>query len=298
MLKTLKAFTQQAKENKTRTIAVVAANDNHVLQAIKKATEEEIIKPLLFGKKEAIQQICAQIKFSIPEESIIDVLNDKEAANQAVKSIYDGKADILMKGLISTGSFLKAVINKEYGLLSGGLLSHVAFFESPYYHKICCITDAAMNVAPDFKDKQGILNNAINAYHSLGISNPKVAVLAAVETLNPKMEATVHAAMLNTMGNRKQIKGCTIDGPLALDNAISKKAAQLKGIDSEVAGDADILLVPEINTGNVLYKSLNFLGGAKSAALIMGAKAPIVLTSRADNEDTKFYSIALAAAMK
>ena len=226
--------------------------------------------------------------------------NDKGfnvSAQIAVSMIKSGEADILMKGFVSTATLMKAVLDKENGLRKGNILSHVAFFESPYYHKLLCVTDAAMNVAPDFETKVHILNNAVEACHKIGISIPKVAVIAAVEIVNPKMEATIHAAMLKTMSVRKQISGCIVDGPLAVDIAVNKQSAEHKGIVSEVAGDCDIILVPDIEAGNMFYKALNFLGGATAASVIMGATVPIVLTSRSDSESTKLLSIALAAAM-
>jgi phosphate butyryltransferase len=192
---------------------------------------------------------------------------------------------------------VKAILDKETGLLKGNLLSHVAFFETSFYHKILCITDAALNISPDFNEKCAIVNNAVSVYHKLGIINPRVAVLAAVETVNPRMEATVHGAMLTMMQKRNQIEGCIIDGPLALDIAVSADAAKHKGLISDVAGDADILVTPDLNSGNMLYKSLNFLGGAFVAAIVAGASVPVVLTSRADQDKSKFMSIALAAAM-
>ena len=177
------------------------------------------------------------------------------------------------------------------------LLSHVAFFESPYYHKILCITDAALNISPDLSEKAAIIKNAVAILHRLGVALPKVAILAAVETVNPKMEATLHAAMLVTMQKRNQIQGCLIDGPLALDNAVSAEAAHHKGIVSEVAGDADILVAPDLNSGNILYKSLIFLGGAIDCCHCCRCTVPVVLTSRADSDKSKFLSIALAAAI-
>ena len=203
-----------------------------------------------------------------------------------------------MKGLVSTGVFVKAILNKDNGLMTGSLLSHIAFFETPHYHKLLCVTDAALNIQPDLQEKAGIIQNAVGAMHRLGNRLPKVAVLAAVETVNPKMEATVHASMLTLMQKRNQIEGCLVDGPLALDNAVSAEAASHKGIISEVAGDADILVTPDLNTGNVLYKSLIFLGGARTAAVVVGASVPVVLTSRADSDQSKFLSIALAAGME
>lgn len=203
-----------------------------------------------------------------------------------------------MKGNIATGTLLKAVLNKEKGLRKSKILSHVAFFESPYYHKLLCVTDVAMNISPSLEDKVHILNNAVEACHKIGIDRPKVAVVAAVETVNPKMKATIEAAELTEMNKNGVITGCVVDGPLAIDNAVSKDAAALKDITGEVAGDCDIILAPYIEAGNMFYKALNFLGGASVAAIIMGATVPIVLTSRADSTQSKFMSIALAASMK
>lgn len=200
-----------------------------------------------------------------------------------------------MKGAVGTGTLMKAVLNKEYGLRSGDTLSHMAVFESPYYHKLLGVTDAAMNVSPDLETKIAIIKNAIEVFHKLDCPNPKVAIVGSVETVNPRMEATMHAATISMMNYRKQIRGCVIDGPLAIDNAVSRKSAELKDITSDVAGDTDIIIAPDIDSGNILYKTLNFLGGAVSAAVIMGAMAPIVLTSRSDSDRSKFLSIALAA---
>ncbi|NVO02589.1 MAG: bifunctional enoyl-CoA hydratase/phosphate acetyltransferase [Bacteroidetes bacterium] len=298
MLKSLSSLVEIAKTKKTRRLVVAAAADEPVLQAVYQAMKEGIIEPILVGEKLAIELICKNIGFDLSGITIIDEPNASKASVKAVEIIREGRAEILMKGLVATGPLLKAVLNTEHGLRKGATLSHIALFESPYYHKLIGVTDAAMNVAPEFSEKVDIINNAVEVFHKLGEKLPKVAVLAAVETVNPKMEETVHASMLAMMNKRGQIKGCIIDGPLALDNAVSSEAAEHKGIVSEVAGDADILVTPEIVSGNVLYKSLNFLGGATAAAVIMGARVPIVLTSRADSEQSKMMSIALAAAME
>ncbi|MBN1111705.1 MAG: bifunctional enoyl-CoA hydratase/phosphate acetyltransferase [Bacteroidales bacterium] len=286
-----------AKNKETRRLAVAAAADEHVLEAVKSAVEARIVKPILVGETEAIRKIAAKINFDLTGIEIIEEANPVKASVIAVALIKEGKAEILMKGLVATAPLLKAVLDKEKGLRKGGTLSHFALFETPFYHKLLGVTDAAMNVAPEFNDKVAILNNSVDAMHGLGIANPKVAVIGPLEVVNPKIESTVHAAMLTLMNNRKQITGCIVDGPFALDNAVSKEAAEHKGIISPVAGDADILMGPELNACNILYKSLNFLGGATSAAVIMGATVPIVLTSRADTERAKFLSIAMAAAM-
>ena len=297
MIRKISELVDMAKAKRKRKIAVAAAGDYDVLEALKNAEEYNIVEPVLVGIKSKIEEISKEIGYDISNHEIIDIEDKFEASLHASQLIRDGHADILMKGLVSTGVLLKAVLNKEHGLRKGAILSHVAIFETPYYHKLLGITDAAMNVAPTFEDKIAIINNAVEVFHLLGEPDPKVAVVGAVETVNQRMESTMHAATLSMMNKRKQITGCIIDGPLALDNAISKKAAEVKHIQSDVAGDVDIIVAPDINGANFLYKSLNFLGGATAAAVIMGAKVPIVLTSRADSEKIKFYSIALAAAI-
>jgi phosphate butyryltransferase len=230
--------------------------------------------------------------------SEITIINEKSPANSAklaVKQVKDGNAQILMKGLVGTADYLRAILNKENGLRKGSLLSHIGFFESPNYHKLIAVTDAAQNLAPDLNEKMGMINNAVDLYHHLGIDNPKIAMLAAIEGVNPKMQATLDAAAITMMNKRNQIKGCTIDGPLALDNAVSKEAAEHKKIKSDVSGEVDLLFTPNIETGNILYKSLAFLGGATVAAVILGATVPVVLTSRADSDKSKLMSLALAA---
>ncbi len=281
----------------TRKIAVAAAGDQDVLEALKNAIGHGIVEPILIGIKKKIQSISDEIGFDISSFELIDIEDKFEASAMAVKMIKEGKAEILMKGLVSTGVLLKAVLDKEVGLRKGELLSHVAIFETPYYHKLLGVTDAAMNVDPELMDKIGIIKNAVEVFHKIGHDNPKVAIVGSVETINPRMEATMHAATISMMNYRKQITGCIIDGPLAIDGAVSKKSADLKNITSEVAGDVDIILAPDIDGANILYKSLNFLGGATAAAVIMGATVPIVLTSRGDTEKSKYYSIALAAAI-
>lgn len=297
MIKHLSELVDQAKSKRTRKMVVAAAHDEDVLEAIKNAQAEGIVEPILVGDAEKITEICKKIDFDISKIEVIDLPDIYEAAAKATAIIRKGKAEILMKGLLSTGTLLKAVLDKELGLRKGALLSHVALFESPYYHKLLGVTDAAMNVEPDLEGKIGIIKNAVEVFHKIGNPNPKVAIVGSVETINPRMEATMHAATISMMNYRKQITGCIIDGPLAIDGAVSKKASELKNITSDVAGDVDIILAPDINGANILYKSLNFLGGATAAAVIMGAKVPIVLTSRGDTEKSKFLSIALAAAI-
>ncbi len=294
----LNQFITISKQNKNiKNLIVAPAHDNDVLKAIETAYNNKIIKPILIGNKTEIINIIKSNKLSLSKVEIININDDIKAVQKAIDLINAGKADILMKGLISTGKLLKQVLVKENNLLKGKLLSHIAIFETKYYHKVFAVTDVAMNISPDIYEKAEIINNAVNLYNRLGIKKPKVGIVCSVETVNPKMQATIDASMLTMMNKRNQIKNCIIDGPLALDNIISKKAAEHKGIKSKVSGDVDIILVPEINTGNVFYKSLNFLGGANSAAIITGAKIPIVLTSRADNDKSKYLSIALAACL-
>ncbi len=297
MIEKLSQLVEMAQAKKKRRIAVAAAGDYDVLEALKNAEKIGIIEPVLVGIQPRIEQYAKEIGYDISKYELIDVRDKYEASVVAARLIRDGRADILMKGMVSTGQLLKAVLDKENGLRKGNIISHVAIFESPYYHKLLGITDAAMNVAPTFEDKIALINNAVEVFHLLGEPNPKVAVVGAVETVNMRMESTMHAATLSMMNKRGQITGCLIDGPLALDNAVSKKAAQVKNIESDVAGNADIIIAPDINGANFLYKALNFLGGASTAAVIMGAKVPIVLTSRADSERTKFLSIALGCAI-
>lgn len=297
MLKKLDELIQVAREKDTKRLAVAAAGDKAVLEAVKRAFEDNIIIPVLVGNQENIEKIAGDIGFDLTNLSIYNQPDPIESSRKAVSLIRQGEADILMKGLVSTAPLLKTVLDKEHGLRKGGTLSHFALVESPHYHKLFGVTDAAMNIAPEFQEKVDMVNNAVEIFHGLGNMEPKVAIIGPLEVVNPKIESTAHAAMLSKMNERGQIKKCMIDGPFAIDNAVSKRAAEQKGMSGKVAGDADILMTPELNSGNVLYKTLVFLGGSTSAAIIMGAQAPIVLTSRADTEKSKMMSIALAAAM-
>ena len=277
-----------------KVIAVAQAADDDVLEAIKEASDRGIIKSILIGNKEKIERIAASIGLVLTKHEIIEAKNNLEACQIAVKLVSEGKADILMKGLVQTAEILKVVLDKDIGLRTGRTLSHVAVFESPY-NRLILLTDAAMNIAPDLKVKIDIILNAVDVAREIGIDAPRVAVLGAVETVNMDMQATLDAAVLSKMSERGQIKGAIIDGPLALDNALSVEAARHKGIISPVAGNADILLVPDIEAGNMLYKSITYIGERKIAGIIMGAKKPIVLTSRSDSSEAKFNSIMLAS---
>jgi phosphate butyryltransferase len=298
MLTKLSELIEVAKTKTKRRVVVAAAADEPVLLALKAAIELDIIVPVLVGNIAEIEKIAAHIKLNLHGIQLIEESNPNKAAIKAVEQIRLGNADILMKGLVSSGPFLKAILDKENGLRHSDTLSHFALFESPFYHKLIGLSDAALNVEPEFGEKVAILNNGVEAFHKLGLALPKVAVIGAVETVNIKMQPSTDAALLTMMNRRNQISGCIVDGPLALDNAVSLEAAHHKGIDSPVAGDVDLILTSDIYSANILYKSLNFLGGATSAALIMGAKVPVVLTSRSDTDRSKLMSIALAAAME
>jgi phosphate butyryltransferase len=296
-LKTLSQLVEKASGKGIRKLVVAVAQDEDVLMAVNSAVQSNLVSPVLVGNLDEIMSMAKKLGIDTDQAELVHEPDAGKACEEAVRIIKSGDGEILMKGLVSTGLFVKAILDKEKGLLRGGLLSHLALFESSYYHKIIGLTDAALNIAPDLNEKALIIQNAVRVYHRLGIEKPLIAVLAPVETVNPKIESTVHAGMLSMMQKKNQICGCLIDGPLALDNAVSKHAAVHKGIVSEVAGNADLLVAPDLDCGNMIYKSLNFLGGAVSAAIVAGACVPVVLTSRADQDKSKFLSIALAAAM-
>ncbi|SFA72103.1 phosphate butyryltransferase [Lentibacillus halodurans] len=292
----LSELMEQAKSEEKQIVAVANAADKEVLSAVKKAIEEKLCSFLLFAAEDGVRKHAAEIDLDLSTEAAAIVHTEHNPQTAAVKAVHDHKADILMKGNISTKKLLKAVLDKETGLRTGNNLSHVALFEIPNQDRLLFLTDAAMNIAPDLDGKTNMIKNAVQVAHGIGLQKPNVAVLAAVEVINDEMLATIDAAALTQMQKRQQIRGCTVDGPLALDNAISADAARQKGIDSEVAGNADILMVPTIETGNMLYKSFMYFAGAKVASVISGASAPIVLTSRADSSESKLYSLSLALA--
>ncbi|MBO8154844.1 MAG: phosphate butyryltransferase [Bacillaceae bacterium] len=281
-------------QNSRKKVAVAQAADAEALRAVQNATEHRLATFILFGNEDEIFQKAEEIQLDLSLNDIVIIHTDpSEAAKKAVQFVHDGKADVLMKGNISTKALLKEVLNKEYGLRTGKIFSHVAVFELPNYHKFLFLTDAAMNIEPNLEEKVQIVQNAVEVAHSIDLEMPKVAPLTAIEAVNPNMQITVDAAALTQMQKRGQLTGCIIDGPLAFDNAISKVAKERKGIESEVAGDADILVVPSLEVGNTLYKSFVYFGNGKVAGILKGASAPIVLTSRADSAETKLYSIVL-----
>ncbi|MDS9471118.1 phosphate butyryltransferase [Sporosarcina pasteurii] len=279
------------------TVAVAAACDKEVLKAVHLAVEKSLASFILFDNQDELTQLMELYFPDLLDNKHVSIQHSatkEEAARETVKAVASGEAHVVMKGNLPTSVILQAVLHKEYGLRTGRVLSHVAAFEVPNFEQLFFITDAAMNIEPDLKAKAEIIQNAVETARACGIEQPIVAPLAAVETINPAMEPTIDAAALVAMNKRGQIKNCIVDGPLALDNAISIEAAAQKGLTGNTAGKANILLVPNIEAGNILYKSLIYFAKAKVGAIIQGAKAPIVLTSRADRAESKVYSLALA----
>jgi len=258
------------------------------------AGEKGLIHPILVGPKAKIEEVAIKNGIDLGKSKIVDAPHSHASAAKAVELVRNGEAELLMKGSLHTDELLSAVVARETGLRTGRRISHVFIMDVPTYHKVLVVTDAAINIAPVLEDKQHICQNAIDLAVALGLSKPKVAILAAVETINSKMPATIDAAALCKMADRGQITGGLLDGPLAFDNAISKEAAKTKGIRSEVAGDPDILLVPDLESGNMLAKQLSFLANADSAGLVLGARVPIILTSRADSVRSRIASCAVA----
>jgi phosphotransacetylase len=257
------------------------------------AGAKRLIAPILVGPAAKIREIALKAGIDLGDARIVDVPHSQASAAKAVELVRQGEAELLMKGSLHTDELLSAVVARDTGLRTGRRVSHVFIMDVPTYHKVLIVTDAAINIAPVLEDKVDICQNAIDLALSLGVSRPKVAILAAVETVTSKMPATIDAAALCKMADRGQITGGLLDGPLAFDNAISKEAARTKGIRSEVAGDPDVLLVPDLESGNMLAKQLTFLANADSAGLVLGARVPIILTSRADSVRSRIASCAV-----
>ena len=274
--------------------AVAHPCEESILQAVVEAARRRMMTPLLVGPAAKIRAVAAESRLDIGGLKIVDTPHSHGAAAKAVELVRRGEAQILMKGSLHTDELMAAVVARETGLRTERRISHVFIMDVPTYHKALIVTDAAINIFPTLEDKVHIVQNAIDLAHALGLARPKVAILSAVETVTPKIPSTVEAAALCKMAERGQITGGVLDGPLAFDNAISKEAAQTKGIKSEVAGDPDILLVPDLEAGNMLAKQLTFLLKADAAGIVLGARVPIVLTSRADSLRTKLASCAVA----
>ncbi len=273
--------------------AVVHPCEISALEGAVEAAAKGLVLPWYVGPAEKINDLAASKGLEIDASRIVDAHHSHESATKAVELVRLGKAELLMKGSLHTDELLSAVVARDAGLRTGRRISHVFIMDVPTYHKVLIITDAAINIAPTLEDKVDICQNAIDLALSLGVERPKLAILAAVETVNSKMSATLDAAALCKMAERGQIRGAILDGPLAFDNAISKEAAAIKGIVSDVAGDPDILLTPDLEAGNILAKLLSHLAKSDSAGLVLGARVPIILTSRSDSVRARIASCAI-----
>jgi len=274
--------------------AVAYPCEESALAGAVEAGQKGLTEPILVGPAAQIEEIARKARIDLGRAQVVDVPDAPAAARKAVALVREGKAELLMKGSLHTDELLAAVVARETGVRTGRRISHVFILDVPTYTKVLIVTDGAINIAPTLEDKVDICQNAIDLAVVLGVERPKVAILAAVETVNSKMPATLDAAALCKMADRKQIRGGLLDGPLAFDNAISSEAARMKGIHSEVAGDPDILLAPDLEAGNILAKLLSFLAHADSAGLVLGARVPVILTSRADSVRSRIASCAVA----
>ena len=284
---------EAARAKGPKTVAIAAAHQSEVMLAGLDAEVAGLAEVVLVGDGPMIRQIADREGFDISRMEVINVPQPGEAAWQVMKLVSEGKADIAMKGKVETSDFLRAALSKELGLRTGTLFSHVAAFEIPEFDRLIFISDAGVVVAPDLEQKVQIVQNAIYVAHALDISLPRVAVLAATEIVNPKIPTTLDAANLSKMADRGQIRGGLVDGPLALDNAISPESARIKGIRSQVAGYADILIAPDIEAGNVLAKAITYFAQGKMAGVVVGARCPLILPSRSDTREAKLVSLAL-----
>jgi len=294
-MRTLNEIVDGVRDYPVKRVAVAPAADPTVVQAVKAAADANVANAVLVGDEHGIRECAEQAGLALGPDDVIHEPLPEKAALRAAELVSSGKADVLMKGLLQTDDFLRAVLDKDVGLRTGYRMSHVFACEMPAFDRLILVTDSAMNIAPDLEAKAEIILNAVYFTEVIGVREPRVACLAAVELLNPKMPATVDATCLSKMADRGQFSpGCIVDGPFGFDNAISPAAARHKGIGGPVAGLADVLLVPDIAAGNILVKSFVYSAGAKVAGVLIGARAPVVLTSRADSAESKFYSIAAA----
>jgi len=296
-VKTFNDILKEAKKCPPKKVAIAVAQDGEVVEAARECQENGIANAVLVGDADEIARIAGERGIDISHFEVINEPEIDAAVRKAVQMVHDGEADMVMKGAVPSPTVLRAVLDKNIGLRTGKVLSHVAVFESPGYDRLMLMTDAGMNIKPTFAQKVDMVRNAVSVAKSLSIKNPKVAIIAHMELVNPDMTSSVDAGMLSKMAERGQIKDCIIDGPLALDLALSKESARAKGVKSPVAGQADILVLDNIDAANVLYKALVFLGGAKITGLIVGASAPVILTSRADSSEAKLVSVAIGVLM-
>ena len=295
-MKHLQEIVEAAKVRGKKRLAVAYGQDSHTIEAVYDAYNEGLVDPILFGDKEVIEQVCKDLNIDSTIFQIVDEKNDVKAANLAVLAVANGEADMLMKGTLPTDKYMRAILNKEAGLCPPkATLSHVSVFEWAGYHKLLLASDIAILPLPDFKQKQALIGYLGKVANALGVATPKIACIAAMELVNVAMPAMAEAAILSKMADRGQLGDVIVDGPLSLDVALFKEVAEHKKVKgSAVAGDADALLFPNIESGNVFFKSVSHLAGGELAAVVMGAKVPCVLTSRGDSAASKKYSIALA----
>ena len=277
-----------------KTVALVRAEDDHALEAVAEVVKKGLIDAVLVGNREAIKKTAEKIGFSVTDDQIVDAEDPESAAAEGVKLIREGRADFLMKGKLETSQMLRPVVNKQTGLNKGGVMSHVSLTEVPAYHKMVLTTDGGMLPYPTLEQKKHIIENAVYVMNRLGYEEPKVCVLAASETPNPKMPESMEAAALKEMNQKGEIENCIVEGPISFDLAMVQEKAEIKGYESPCAGDADILIVPNIHAGNILGKCLIEMANSKMAGLIVGAQCPIVLTSRGASSEEKFNSLMLA----
>jgi phosphate butyryltransferase len=296
MLKNFEQLVNSVKQvTNKKTVAVVCAHDAHTLEAVVRAEKEGLIDSMLLGNASRIREILSDLGHEKSDDMIIDIQGDKETAELAVKLVRDETVDFLMKGKLQTADLLKAVVDKEKGLRTGRVISHIAFNEVPNYHKLLAITDGGMMMYPDLEQKKQIIENAVDVLRAMGVDKPKVAILAAVEKVNPKMPETVDADALKKMNQAGTLANCIVEGPISYDLTMNLESARIKGYDSPVTGDADLMIVPNITVGNILGKALVYSAEAKMAGLIIGAKVPIVLTSRGATSEEKYLSLVLCA---
>jgi len=293
MFKDYDEMMNEARKYAPMKVAVAAAEEDTVLAALKDAEKEGLCSSILTGDKDAILKMAEKVGYKADESAIVHEPDRDKASLLAVKKASSGEADIVLKGIVPTSSLMKAVLDKSAGLRTEKLISHVFMIKLPHYHKLLSLTDGGINIAPTLDEKKAILENCIDFYHLMGLEKPKIALLAPVETVSDKIPSSVEAAILSKMGERGQIKGAIMDGPLSFDNAISPEALREKGIKSPVEGDADVLFVSSIDMGNGLFKSMVYFGGGVPAAVMLGTKKPVIITSRADSAQCKLLSIAL-----
>jgi len=294
----LTELVELARKGPVGTLAVAGGHDPDTIQATGRAAREGLVNVVLIADGDKVSELLDKEGLNADLFTIEHCPDPYEAPRMAVSMVSEGRAHMLMKGLVGTDVYMRAILHKERGLLPpGGILSHISILEIPTYHKLLIVSDVAVIPSPDLKQKVKMVNYCVTAAKQLGITTPRVAVVTATEKVSDKMPATIDAAILSKMAERGQIKHAVVEGPLALDVAVSKRACEIKGIQGAVPGDADILIFPNIETGNVFYKTANILARARTAAVVAGTKVPCVLTSRADDDETKFHSIALAAAL-